>query len=460
MTRPGRSRRAMSVAPRNPGRGCLRVWRLVALAGGLAALCGCATYSETIRSTEYALAQHKPALALAQLEKLDTPNRDRVLFLMNKGMILRMMGDFTQSTRALEEAKQLIDELAALSIREQATSILVNDAAQSFIGDEFEQVMVNGYLALNYLEQDRLDDARVEALQADVRFRQIAQRAPESPYTDDPFVRYLAGILYEERREWSDAMIAYRKAYEDYRDHAGLFGVSVPESLKHDLIRLADRMGLSEEAGKYREEFGIRETTSTGELQAQGELIFFLHSGLAPLKYERSVTVTNPNTGRLLRLALPAYRSRPRLLDHARITIDDRSALSQAVEDIDRIAEGTLEARMPAITARALARMVAKDVLARNAGNRGGNAQDLLGVAVNIANTLTERADTRSWFTLPGQIQLARIALPPGQYTARVDLVGSTGQVFHTEDVRITLREGEKTYISRHWVPSDPGVRP
>jgi len=460
MTRQGRSRRAIPVALWIPHGGLARGWRLAVLTAGLAALCGCATYSETIRSTEYALAQHKPELALARLEKLDTPNRDRVLFLMNKGMLLRMMGDFAQSTRALEDAKNLVDELTALSIREQATSLLVNDAAQSFVGDEFEQVMLNGYLALNYLEQDRLDDARVEALQADVRFRQIAQLAPESPYKDDPFVRYLAGILYEARQEWSDAMIAYRKAFEDYRDNADLFGIPVPESLKHDLIRLADRMGLSEEAAKYRDEFDIKETPSVEDLQARGELIFFLHSGLAPVKYEQSITVTNPNTGRLMRLALPAYRPRPRVIDHARITIDDRSTDTQSVEDIDRVAVRTLEARMPAITARAVARMVSKDVLARSAGNRGGNAQDLLGVAVNIANTLTERADTRSWFTLPRQIQLARVALPPGRYTARVDLVGSTGLVLHTENIRFSLREGEKTYISRHWVPSYLGVRP
>jgi len=450
----------MPFALRIPNGPIARWWRLAALVASLAALCSCATYSETIRSTEYALAQHKPELALERLEKLDTPNRDRVLFLMNKGMLLRMMGDYAQSTQAFEGAKALVDELTALSIREQATSMIINDAAQSFVGDEFEQVMLNGYLALNYLEQDRSDDARVEALQADVRFRQIAQRTPDSPYTDDPFVRYLAGILYEGRREWSDAMIAYRKAFEDYRDNADLFGVPVPESLKHDLIRLADRMGLSEEAAKYREEFGIKETPSVEDLETRGELVFFLNSGLAPVKYEQSVTVTNPGTGRLMRLALPAYRPRPRLIDHARITIDDRSTDTQSIEDIDRIAVRTLEARMPAITARALARMVSKDVLARNAGNRGGNAQDLLGVAVNIANTLTERADTRSWFTLPREIQLARIALPPGQYTARVDLVGSTGQVLHSEDIRVTLREGEKSYISRHWVPFYQEVRP
>lgn len=436
-----------------------RRWRNAILAMVVAAVSGCATYSETIVTAERDLAQQRPAAALAELEKLDVPDRDRVLFLMNKGLLLRMTGSFEQSTQALEEAKGRSDELMAVSISEQAASLLVNDAAQSYVGDEFEQVMLNAYLALNYLEQHRLEEARVEALQADVRLRQIAQRTALSAYTEDAFVRYLTGILYEERREWSDAMIAYRKAYEAYRAQADSFGVAVPDSLKHDLIRLADRMGLSEEASRYRDEFGIRSTLSAEALRERGELVFFLHAGLAPRKIEQSVTMTNPNTGRLLRLALPAYRPRPRTLSHARVTIDGQSELTQTVEDIDAIAVKTLDAKMPAITARALARMVAKDALARESGNHGG-AQGLVGFAVNIANTLTERADTRSWFTLPGRIQLARIPLPPGEHVARIELVGTDGQTLRTDEKRISLRKGEKVYFSRHWVTSYPGVKP
>lgn len=433
-------------------------WRWAFLPLGVAALCGCATYSETIGSTERNLAQQKPATALAELEKLDVPDRDRVLFLMNKGLLLRMSGKLEQSTQALEEAKKLSDELMAVSISEQAASFLVNDAAQSYVGDEFEQVMLNAYLALNYLEQHRLEEARVEALQVDVRLRQISQRAPQSRYTEDAFVRYLTGIMYEERREWSDAMIAYRKAYEAYRGQADSYGVPVPDNLKHDLIRLADRMGLAEEASRYRDEFGIRSTPSIDDLLKGGELVFFLHAGLAPRKIEQSITMTNPKTGRLLRLALPAYRPRPRTLSHARIAIGETRVLTHIVEDIDAIAVKTLEAKMPAITARTLARMITKDVVARESGNHGG-AQGLVGLAVNIANTLTERADTRSWFTLPARVHLARLAVPPGDHVVRIELVDTDGRTLQASELRVSLREGEKAYVSRHWVPSYSGVR-
>ncbi len=434
-------------------------WRILAAAVSSAALCGCATFSSTIQSTERSLAAQQPKLALLEFEKRVTPGRDRVLYLMNKGLLLRMIGDYDASTKALEQAKGIVETLRAVSLREQATSLLINDSAQSYVGDDFEQVMIHTYLALNYLEQHRLEPARVEALQVDVLLRQFAQATPDSPYSEDAFARYLTGIIYEERSEWSDAMIAYRKAYEAYRAQEDALGLALPETLKHDLIRLADRMGLTEEAEGYRRSFGIKETLSAAALQEQGELIFTLHSGLAPIKREQSITMTNPGTGRLIRLSLPTYQVRRQPVAYARLEIGSRSATSARVENVDAIAVKTLEARMPAVTARALARMVAKDRIAREAGDRGG-AQGLLGVAVNVANTLTERADTRSWFTLPGQIHLARVPLPAGRHRGRIELVQGEDHVLHTSDIEFVLNKGEKTYLSQHWIPPNLEVRP
>jgi hypothetical protein len=156
---------------------------------------------------------------------------------------------------------------------------------------------------------------------------------------------------------------------------------------------------------------------------------------------------------------LPSYQVRRQPVAYVRLEIGGRSATSARVENVDAIALKTLEARMPAVTARALARMVAKDRVAREAGDRGG-AQGLLGVAVNVANTLTERADTRSWFTLPGQIHLARVPLPAGKHSGRIELVQGDGHVLHTKDIEFVLNKGEKTYLSQHWIPPNLEVRP
>lgn len=432
---------------------------MAAAAACLAALAACATFSDTIKSTERSLAGQQPKLALVEYEKLKPSSADRVLYLMNKGMLLRMAGDYEQSTLALEEAKKLIDELQAVSLREQALSIVVNDAAKSFVGEDFEQVMVHAYLALNYLERQQLEAARVEALQVDVLLREKAEGSPDSPYVEDAFARYLTGIVYEDQREWSDAMIAYRKAYETYQGQLERFGVAPPETLKHDLIRLADRMQLREEAARYRKTFGITDTPSEAVLLDRGEIILTVHAGLAPAKRENAANVLNPNTGRMIRLALPQYRPRAQLFSYARVSVDTQSATTSRVASVDAIAMKSLESRMPAITARALARMIAKDRAAKEAGDRGGG-QGLLGLAVNVAGVLTERADTRSWFTLPGEIHLARISLPPGNHRGRIEFHGRGGGVLQSSEFQVALGKGEKRYLSRHWIPPNLEVRP
>jgi uncharacterized protein len=432
----------------------------------LAGLAGCATFTETIQSTELSLARHQPEAALAAYKKRSPAGADRVLHFMNTGMLERMVGDFGGSTRTLEAAKGAIEELQAVSLREQALSVTINDASKAFLGEDFEQVMVHTYIALNYLEQGQLDPARVEALQIDLLLREKAQKAPNSPFVEDAFARYLTGIIYEDQREWSDAMIAYRKAYEAYQKQLKSFGVAIPETLKVDLIRLADRMGLAEEARDYRKAFGIGEVLSEEELLERGEIILTVHAGLAPVKRERAATVLNPNTGRFLRIALPQYRSRPQPFAYASVSVGPQSATSSRVENVDAIAVKSLESEMPAITARAIARMAIKDAAASAASHSGGNssgssaAAGVAGLAINLAAVFTERADTRSWFTLPGEIHLARLSLPPGEHSVRIELHGRDRGVLDSSEIKVALRKGEKKYVSQHWVPTNIEVRP
>ena len=430
----------------------------------LAALAGCATFSDTIQSTERSLAQQQPKAALAAYEKLKPNAADRVLYLMNTGMLERMSGDYDASTRTLEQTKGQIDALRALSLREQALSVTVNDATKSFVGEDYEQVMVNNFLALNYLERGQVDAARVEALQVDILLREKRQRTSKgNPYQEDAFARYLTGIIYEDEGEWSDAMIAYRKAYEAYSKQLKTFGVAMPETLKHDLIRLADRMGIAEEAKRYREEFKIDQTLSEADLLERGEIIFIVNAGLAPLKRERSVTAPNPATGRIVRVAVPEYRPRAHAFAYALLTADAASAKTSRVENVEGIAMKTLDSEIAGITARAIARAVAKDTIAGAAASSGGNNSSgaaLLGLAVNLAGVFTERADTRSWFTLPGDIHLARLPLPPGDYKLKIDLHGADERLLGSREVKISLRKGEKKYLSQHWIPTNLEVRP
>ena len=373
-------------------------WRRVALLlaalalGG--ALSGCATYSESFGTIQHNLAAGRYDAALQDIEKQTGSKTDRVLYLLNKGMVLRMKRDFAGSNESLEAAKAEMERLYAASVSENSLSFVVNDATVSYAGDDYEQVLVHLYMALNYLELGQPEDARVEALQVDIKLREIGEKTPEDRFTEDAFSRYLTGMIYEELGERSDAMIAYRKAYDAYRKYQANFGLAMPDMLKHDLLRLAQRQGLSDEVAQYRNEFGIEPPQDENPKPDQdGELIFVLNNGLAPIKRERVVGATAPppsavvDTARpygqtapsppvLVKIALPFYESHPNRVLYARVSVSGKQSSTQMMENIDAIARESLDSRMPAITARTVARAIAKGAIQESvdrAGQRRGN---------------------------------------------------------------------------------------
>ena len=424
-------------------------------------LSGCASYSDSFTAIENDLAAQDYRAALQALEKQRHPKRDQVLYLLNKAMLERMNSDFAASNETFEAAKSRMAELYGVSLREQALSVTINDATRSYTGETYEQVLVHLYMALNYLQLGNLIDARVEALQVDEQLREITQQVPESRYTEDAFARYLAGMIYEELGERSDAMISYRKAYEAYLSYGQKFGVTIPDYLKQDLLRLSQQLGLTQEMRQYENEFGIDHWMSAEELAQKGELVFILNDGLAPILREHAVTVLDPGSGHFVRIALPAYESRPVPVTGARVAAGSGIARAELAEDIDAIAVKDLEGKMPAITARAVARAVLKAQMARAAQenarqqNQNGSAAAgaVVALAVEVAGLATERADTRSWLTLPARIYLARLPLSPGTYTVKVDLLGEYGQIVTTQEYpNVVIRQGAKTYLSPHWV--------
>lgn len=448
------------------------------------ALAGCATYSDSFGVIERNLSAQQYDAALLDIEKQSGSKNGRVLYLLNKGMVLRMKRDFAGSNQALEAAKAEMERLYAASVSENTLSFIVNDATVSYAGDDYEQVLVHLYMALNYLELGQPDDARVEALQVDIKLREIGEKIPDNKFTEDALSRYLTGMIYEELGEWSDALIAYRKAYEAYKKYQANYGLDMPDMLKHDLLRLAQRQGLKDEATGYRKEFGIEsKQVANHKSEQEGELVFILNNGLAPIKREKTIGAWVPppppvvvHTSKpgvsetpalpvLINIALPYYESRPNKVLSARVSVSGKQVSAQMMENIDAIARASLDSRMPAITARSIARAVVKGAIQRSVDRAGNNNKDkdlaVLGsVLVRVAAVATERADTRSWLTLPENIQMARLSLPPGSYDVYVELLGTDDRVIATHMFpQVLIRKARKTYLTQHWVPINPTTR-
>lgn len=408
---------------------------------------GCATSAFKSMDMRSALYKGRPDVALRDVEKKGVT--DDVMVNMNRGILRRMVGDFNGSNQALELAKKRIEELYATSLTEQAAAVIINDETISFDGDRYEQVLVHAYKALNYIALGNLDAARVEILQSDVKMMEWGE-APE----EDPFMRYLSGIVFEALNEKDEAIVAYRKAVEVYRATKDKHGLGVPKQLQHDFLRLLSEEKRWNEFKRYKHKFGLG-SWKRPDTRGKGELIVLLHNGLAPQRNQHSIFTWSNQLSLNIKIALPTYSEPPKIVNQVQLSVSGKQQQLETVENIDGLARAALQADMPVITTRAIARAVAKKKSEKKVEERSGGLAQL---AMFIVNQATEIADTRCWNTLPQEIQIARVMLPAGQQKVRLDVIGGRGTIVDTIELNANIRAGRKTILSQHWVAPRPAI--
>jgi len=214
--------------------------------------------------------------------------------------------------------------------------------------------------------------------------------------------------------------------------------------------------GLWDEYKSYKKEFGMATYKAPKQSNKFGELIVFLNNGLAPVRSEAAIFIFSSEVQQNLRVAFPVYKTPKKSLTSAQLDVNDRKYSLEAVEDIDTLARYSLEQDMPGIMLRATARAVVKYNTQSSAADQGS----LAGLLMTITNIATERADTRSWSTLPQEIQLKRILLPVGEHDVQLQMVNVAGRVVDVMNEKITIRPKQSSFMIKHWNTPVPKVTP
>ncbi len=403
---------------------------------------------------------YREADTVVERHKKEYGERNAVLYYMDRGMTLHLSGDYEKSNDYLEEAERLTDSLYTKSITTEIGAMFTNDNLLPYEGEDFEKVMLNLIMALNYVYLGKWDDALVEARKVDHKLNLYNDKyEKKNVYKEDAFARYLSGILYESRGELNDAYISYNKAYTAYKDYLRNYGTPVPIFLGEDLLWLSKALGLYDEYINYEREFSNIKLKDIKELQSNGELIFICLSGRAPFKEDLFVDAPVPGVSGnpyYLRIAFPRFVAQPSHVEYARIHIRNQNLEEKTylMEDITAIAMKNLDDRIGRIQAKAIGRaalkfsiaQIAKEAAAQNIGKDVGN---LAGGLFNIASVATEKADKRSWRTLPDKIQMSRIVLPPGNYDIDVHYIGTGGEIIDKRTFSgISIHSREKRILT------------
>ncbi|MDT8283662.1 MAG: hypothetical protein RQ982_12755 [Gammaproteobacteria bacterium] len=401
----------------------------------------CASYGQQARTMRDGLLHGDPAASLAIIEQEDNGQKD-VITSLDKGMLRRINNDYKGSNQVLEVAKNKINALYGFSLTENLASVAINETFRGYEGDRYEQLLLHAYMAMNYIQLGEMDNARVEMLQANVKMKEWGDEPHE-----DAFLRYLEAIIYESLAEYDSALISYRKAYIIYKENSGNQYPVVPLQLKKDLLRLLDREGLRSEYESYKKEFAFEDYTPFKVSENSGELIVILNNGLAPLRSEAIVPIYSSEVQQNIRVAFPVYNQPKQRLFTPRIEVDNKQYSMETVEDVDAQARYSLQQAMPGIMARAISRVAVKYNTQKQAHDNGLIAS----LIMTVTNLVTERADTRSWSTLPQEIQLQRIWLPAGSHHVQLQLLSAAGSVVDVIDETVEIKPQRSSFIIKHW---------
>ncbi len=348
---------------------------------------------------------------------------NQLLFLLDQGVSLFEKREYAEAAELFLKAEDLAEIKDYTSVSEEVGTLATSENVRGYKGEDFEKVLINVYLALTYAAQGKLEDAQVEARKINLLLNKMITDGKRN-YEESPFARVLSAILWEASGDWNAAYVDYKLAHE--------LDASFP-GLGDRLIALSGKLGFRDEESKWRQAYPRAPVRRWP--RDEGELVVFFERGKSPRKVPRGENASLP------RLEPRSYQEGAL---EVRVSNHDPVRTSTAL-DIERTSIRYLEDRIGRMAARKLIGMAVKGAIAAGVGAKSKDSD--LGVLVFYALMASDRADLRSWLSLPAEIQMARVPLPAGTYKVSLRILdGSGDELRDLGEEEIDIQPGKKIF--------------
>jgi hypothetical protein len=436
------------------------------------------SYPEQFRSKQTeASSGNAGASASALAKKGSGPNT--LLDTLESARLFQIGKNYQKSKEAFQTAFAMFnaaDNKAKLSLSGGGAllgAFAVNDNAIPYKAEAYERIFSFHYQSLNYLADNDVEGALVEIRRAneeqvfalEQHHKELAKAEEEAKKEElspdihqyenemkenfktaakvknsfqNAYTFYYSGIMREATGDLNGAYIDYKKALEIYPTN---------NYLQKDVWRLANALNMSADVD-YFETRIEKENKVNSTNEAYGELIVFYEEGFIPHKEE--IHLPFATFDRIHSFAFPAYLTPWQASYGIRISSDERY-LGQSNEIIDThtLAAKALQEKAFSRLLRQMIRVNTKARLQREAGQQSNNG--LGQFFASSYSMISERADLRSWLSLPKQVQVARFKLPPGSHQIHF----SKATFSYISDVKI---EKNKSTLIRLTNPGDQHI--
>lgn len=390
-------------------------------------LFGCASYQSNVGGARNLIAEGRFSEAAEQLRPLaEKESDDQLVYLLDYGTALHLAGRYIESNQAFLKADKLAEIQDYHSISKVTGSLLFAEEMVQYKGEDFENIMINAYLAMNFLMMGDINSAQVEARRMNEKLRRLKLEG-DRDFAESPFATYLSAIIWEANRSYDDAYIDYETTFK-------LAPGYLP--LEEDLVRGAMKARREDSKRSWERKFpNVREQTYW-KSKIYGELVFIYQQGWGPRKD-------------LMRGSYNFPKLYPNISETQKVRVEVKGEgkyESTLLYNVEQVAIRSLESQYGQMVAKKVGAIATKAIVADQI--RQKNA--LLGDVAWIAMNLTDRADVRQWSTLPQTLHMIRIPLHEGKYTMNIQGLTYNGNSSgdQKENVEFEIKAGKKTFYT------------
>ncbi|QBG48133.1 hypothetical protein EGM51_12275 [Verrucomicrobia bacterium S94] len=433
----------------------------------LTLLSGC-TYLRTDKGhyagTKAMLAKGDYASAISRIEAAKEKfytHKDRVVYYLDTGMLYHWNGQYEKSNEQLEKAERAIEANFTRSISRSASSLILNDNALAYAGEDYEDIYLNAFKALNYLALGRNDEAFVEVRRINLKLAQledkydrIAQKLNEAEEAHEAFRpgksyfqesalgRYLSMLLYRNEGRWDDVRIDLDKISQGWKLQPDIYTFSKPDfSLSTEQVDPPEaRLNVIAFSG-----IGPDKKASSFYVYTEENLIVLAGSQedyLGKQKIEDLTVIPwmGITPGYNFKFQLPRMEKRPSQVNHIEVEIEDIGSIPlQRLESLENAAIETFGVRKPLIYLKTLTRAVVKGLATQAATEQATDNMDSgLAFFTRLAATAlvntTENADLRLSRFFPADASIREVHLPEGLYNIRIKYYDHAGKLLFTDE--------------------------
>jgi len=416
----------------------------------------CATSSSAFFAMDLAVGQSDYAAAINALisgqegRNVIYSENNAISLFLDKGLLEHYNRNYADSSNDLQRAERLIEEAYTKSISENFFSYIINDNVKEYPGEDFEDIYINVFNALNYYNRGNTEGALVEIRKLTMSSGKLDMLSRKYNYTDP---RTGESLNEAARRETGVGDLP-RTAQVNFSNSAlarylgALFYLGEGD-IDAARIEYDQLLAALSNRNIYRTPIpaAIEQAREVPDGLARLHIISF--TGLSPIKQEAQVTQRLPFRHPVLQYAvfkLPAIVRRPSVINRIEVVVSGRSFNLELLEDIGVVIEDTFAARYSNILIKTYIRTLLKyavaDIAATEAEKRQGEFAALLtAIAARTAMDVSESADTRMSRYLPDKAYIGGINLDPGVYSVIINYYSGNSIIDSWEYRDVTVKE-------------------